>query len=153
MFRHNVTVTMYSRWSLNAFKIFSHVITGCNRIYKSAAWLLLFWASSQKMIVFKFPPELSLKHWKCKPALVWGERQDIGAEHMERRLHEDSPCNVMYSIGEPPAPIKSAGYRGSRRQSLKHHLLLRRANTNLSLIHIWRCRRRLRCRSRWSPYH
>ena len=25
--------------------------------------------------------------------------------------------------------------------------------TDLSLIHIWRCRRRLRCRSRWSPYH
>ena len=25
--------------------------------------------------------------------------------------------------------------------------------TYLSLIHIWRCRRRLRCRSRWSPYH
>ena len=24
---------------------------------------------------------------------------------------------------------------------------------SLSLIHIWRCRRRLRCRSRWSPYH
>ena len=23
----------------------------------------------------------------------------------------------------------------------------------LSLIHIWRCRRTLRCRSRWSPYH
>ena len=23
----------------------------------------------------------------------------------------------------------------------------------LSLIHICRCRRRLRCRSRWSPYH
>ena len=24
---------------------------------------------------------------------------------------------------------------------------------DLSLIHIRRCRRRLRCRSRWSPYH
>ena len=24
---------------------------------------------------------------------------------------------------------------------------------SLSLIHIWRCRRLLRCRSRWSPYH
>ena len=24
---------------------------------------------------------------------------------------------------------------------------------NLSLIHIWRCRRIERCRSRWSPYH
>ena len=30
---------------------------------------------------------------------------------------------------------------------LKHILLL------LSLIHIWRCRRIERCRSRWSPYH
>ena len=26
-------------------------------------------------------------------------------------------------------------------------------NVDLSLIHICRCRRRLRCRSRWSPYH
>ena len=25
--------------------------------------------------------------------------------------------------------------------------------TRLSLIHIWRCRRIERCRSRWSPYH
>ena len=24
---------------------------------------------------------------------------------------------------------------------------------DLSLIHIWRCRRRRECRSRWSPYH
>ena len=28
-----------------------------------------------------------------------------------------------------------------------------RSTASLSLIHIWRCRRRLRCRSRWSPYH
>ena len=26
-------------------------------------------------------------------------------------------------------------------------------NKRLSLIHIWRCRRIERCRSRWSPYH
>ena len=26
-------------------------------------------------------------------------------------------------------------------------------SNSLSLIHIWRCRRRLRCRSRWSPDH
>ena len=26
-------------------------------------------------------------------------------------------------------------------------------SNNLSLIHIWRCRRIERCRSRWSPYH
>ena len=28
-----------------------------------------------------------------------------------------------------------------------------RAVENLSLIHIWRCRRSTLCRSRWSPYH
>ena len=27
------------------------------------------------------------------------------------------------------------------------------AHLELSLIHIWRCRRIERCRSRWSPYH
>ena len=27
------------------------------------------------------------------------------------------------------------------------------ASGNLSLIHIWRCRRDPQCRSRWSPYH
>ena len=30
---------------------------------------------------------------------------------------------------------------------------LTRINLNLSLIHIWRCRRSTLCRSRWSPYH
>ena len=30
---------------------------------------------------------------------------------------------------------------------------LRSFEEALSLIHIWRCRRRLRCRSRWSPCH
>ena len=28
-----------------------------------------------------------------------------------------------------------------------------KSTTGLSLIHIWRCRRIERCRSRWSPYH
>ena len=30
---------------------------------------------------------------------------------------------------------------------------VRTAHIGLSLIHIWRCRRIERCRSRWSPYH
>ena len=30
---------------------------------------------------------------------------------------------------------------------------LKRTGCDLSLIHIWRCRRIERCRSRWSPYH
>ena len=30
---------------------------------------------------------------------------------------------------------------------------LNKFDLDLSLIHIWRCRRLLTCRSRWSPYH
>ena len=37
--------------------------------------------------------------------------------------------------------------------SLKHTYMCTHTHTHLSLIHIWRCRRVLRCRSRWSPYH
>ena len=33
------------------------------------------------------------------------------------------------------------------------HLTIDRTAYTLSLIHIWRCRRIERCRSRWSPYH
>ena len=39
--------------------------------------------------------------------------------------------------------------------SPESHTVTRNADIvqGLSLIHIRRCRRRLRCRSRWSPYH
>ena len=33
------------------------------------------------------------------------------------------------------------------------HQMLDQSVLSLSLIHIWRCRRRGWCRSRWSPYH
>ena len=37
---------------------------------------------------------------------------------------------------------------------IMHSLPVRvRTHTHLSLIHIWRCRRDVLCRSRWSPYH
>ena len=49
---------------------------------------------------------------------------------------------------------------GTRRNNCSTHVLWREHQTilwytmiQLSLIHIWRCRRIERCRSRWSPYH
>ena len=36
---------------------------------------------------------------------------------------------------------------------LSHHFYRASIFYTLSLIHIWRCRRIERCRSRWSPYH
>ena len=40
-------------------------------------------------------------------------------------------------------------FRGDR--FISHHLDLK--GNNLSLIHNRRCRRAIKCRSRWSPYH
>ena len=41
---------------------------------------------------------------------------------------------------------------GARLQTISAYHMLR-ARLELSLIHIWRCRRSTLCRSRWSPYH
>ena len=39
------------------------------------------------------------------------------------------------------------------RSEILLHSGTNRIKQSLSLIHIWRCRRLLTCRSRWSPYH
>ena len=41
-------------------------------------------------------------------------------------------------------------HRGMTGVTLEHEIF---TDLDLSLIHIWRCRRIERCRSRWSPYH
>ena len=42
---------------------------------------------------------------------------------------------------------------GNKISTLRDDLKRLQASIDLSLIHIWRCRRLLTCRSRWSPYH
>ena len=41
----------------------------------------------------------------------------------------------------------------SAAQFNQHIILIETTHQQLSLIHIWRCRRSYACRSRWSPYH
>ena len=55
--------------------------------------------------------------------------------HLESRLHCRQTHHCQYLATEM---VRSQRHR-------LHYLL--------SLIHIWRCRRIERCRSRWSPYH
>ena len=52
-------------------------------------------------------------------------------------------------------PIESLSLRWSDINLEDGSLLKRKTKSgkNLSLIHIWRCRRYSLCRSRWSPYH
>ena len=45
------------------------------------------------------------------------------------------------------------GFRSTGDQNFRFPIDFAGHRYNLSLIHIWRCRRIERCRSRWSPYH
>ena len=51
-----------------------------------------------------------------------------------------------------PLSLKIPSSFGIFKTQLKTYLVTNSCIKSVS-IHIWRCRRRLRCRSRWSPYH
>ena len=61
------------------------------------------------------------------------ERKTSGYLGLESHFHVDDSCQTC----------QIANKKSDQWQLSKH----------LSLIHIWRCRRIERCRSRWSPYH
>ena len=53
----------------------------------------------------------------------------------------------------PLSHINQILHAGSYPRCLSWFWVSERSVEKLSLIHIWRCRRIERCRSRWSPYH
>ena len=58
-------------------------------------------------------------------------------------------CMLDVPSAEHPTARDAGGVARGRWDGVSEH----KSGEELSLIHIWRCRRRLRCRSRWSPYH
>ena len=76
----------------------------------------------------------------------WDNNNNESGESME--LMEEMP---LKDLGEAELERFVRGWRrgaGSWFQRRGKH-----TGRNLSLIHIWRCRRSTLCRSRWSPYH
>ena len=57
-------------------------------------------------------------------------------------LHYNSGGKSLFSVIDLEQPA-----------NVSHQLSIHFTTLILSLIHIWRCRRIERCRSRWSPYH
>ena len=89
-------------------------------------------------------PDITIT-WKCAKCGAWSreDRQQggLGAER-ERERERDLTFN-------PSLPRRS--HQGKENSS---HCEWNSASLfKLSLIHIWRCRRDVLCRSRWSPYH
>ena len=86
-------------------------------------------------------PELTIPTW-------YGIELSSGLENLQ-----GSRTNPNETLGETSyigisIPLAKNLFIDQRRASLQQAKLM-----NLSLIHIWRCRRLVECRSRWSPYH
>ena len=120
-------------------------------------------------IVLSFPEEmpvlvLSAMGKTTNNLLAAGEmamRAEEGVEALEplraiRRLHEDT----MEALGTDAVTKAEVQKLLKKLEQVCTGIALMQEVTSrtrallvLSLIHIRRCRRRLRCRSRWSPYH
>ena len=72
------------------------------------------------------------------------KNRHVIAYHPICRCHCELHAALLYSSEKLSQTDQSSASTGST-----NHV----AAYNLSLIHIWRCRRIERCRSRWSPYH
>ena len=68
------------------------------------------------------------------------------------KIKVDNPANNEI-IGEVPKCSTSETTKAIKEAQDAFPNWREKTAKELSLIHICRCRRRLRCRSRWSPYH
>ena len=96
------------------------------------------------------------KHGKKKPKIarnfpprVWTKKQPFSTC---TSVHGSQPSHTCESLQN-----SFADHNGWSKPAMPLHrhenCCQPAAAINLSLIHIWRCRRIERCRSRWSPYH
>ena len=82
-------------------------------------------------------------------AITCGDPAGVGPEVIESVLREDSLCaDDCFLIGSKQWASSVSKLYGLNYEAVGHPNYM-----PLSLIHIWRCRRLLTCRSRWSPYH
>ena len=105
-------------------------------------WRILYWTGAAVFIVpaaIAKADEDNNSYWKYYDAIKYQTIDDI---------FQMSLIYVRY------LPDRSNTYRTFLSKSVWHSLRsLAIYIQKLSLIHIWRCRRIERCRSRWSPYH
>ena len=72
---------------------------------------------------------------------------------------EVEPAKLRYIFFRAPSRHVLWQTRNNHKTQLEEECLISKwkgrkvSVKNLSLIHIWRCRRAAKCRSRWSPYH
>ena len=80
--------------------------------------------------------------------------KDLNFKSLDQFINSTIPEKIQFkgelNIGEPNTEYEAL--RKLKAISKKNQIYSNFLGM-LSLIHICRCRRRLRCRSRWSPYH
>ena len=77
---------------------------------------------------------------RCYRIPAWSCLSEKDGDHLDEKYHRHCLCH----------PCRSRPDHNLHNLSPDHRSWI---IYRLSLIHIWRCRRLLTCRSRWSPYH
>ena len=125
----------------------------------------LDWIQKQGLLAVKLtqifalrPDMLSIE--KCRQLQkMYRNASTIPNEDVQRILDEKAPQSFRGSISwfdEEPLAAASVGQVHKAKLVTGEDVVVKvvkAEHKELSLIHIRRCRRRLRCRSRWSPYH
>ena len=81
-----------------------------------------------------------------------GDQMDTFIWNMQRESTSDT-SSIMSMGSRNASPSKPVLRSSGNSQSRPISPTISPMDPRLSLIHIWRCRRLLTCRSRWSPYH
>ena len=111
-------------WQLNLFWISDAYQRGLGQV--GQAWPWIFFCRNGRMDIWS-----TICYCKYRFATIFHMRCPYFNSHV--------PTSFRFGLFMP-TPSHS---RHTRVSQVSH----------LSLIHIWRCRRLLTCRSRWSPYH
>ena len=107
------------------------------------------WSISLYIFCVKMRPELCHKDWNtCPPRPPASLKFDRTIKHWKYFISSTVLFLLRCCLGQWAGPLDLYGKKDAPalHESPSY-------GWNLSLIHIWRCRRDVLCRSRWSPYH
>ena len=156
-------------WAHRAVTNLSTLVQKCKKITVCRQWLDVMSKSLSQPTqqVQSYDHEVFV--WSFVSIWIWTVSLQFNNQHIQDKIFDTiSYINYNYITLNKISPCRADGRllcsglaslrdqwnsksRDTKtRPNIKN---LARSNLDLSLIHIWRCRRIERCRSRWSPYH
>ena len=129
-----------------------------NKTIGMAQWLEIGYWWSRRGTIGSIWKDVIVGEWGGE----WGKQVGSQTPSVGLRHPSFNHCRIYHVIGSRKLSANEKFFVGAQTVvsllqtiQIKQGVSFIAANKvyTLSLIHIWRCRRGSRCRSRWSPYH